>query len=118
MKFCDYCNNMLYVKVNGNKDMVYYCKSCGFSKAEEKNGKSICIVDDNKINDFTKYSQYINNYLKYDPCLPRVNNIVCPKKDCSKPTDKDNEVIYIKYNPVNMKYIYTCCHCDHFWVNN
>lgn len=116
MKFCDYCNNMLYVKIDADKRLVYYCKSCGFNQVES-NTKSVCIVDDNKINDYTKYSQYINPYLKYDPCLPRVNNIKCPNKGCTKPSDKDNEVIYIKYDAVNMKYIYNCCDCNHFWTN-
>lgn len=116
MKFCEFCSNMLYVTTNEHKQLLYYCKSCGNKHAETKTG-STCVIDDNKINDFTKYSQYINKYLKHDPCLPRVNNIVCPSEACSRPPEQDNEVIYIKYDPVNMKYIYSCCHCNHFWIN-
>jgi hypothetical protein len=26
-------------------------------------------------------------------------------------------VIYIKYDFINMKYLYHCCHCEHFWKN-
>ena len=33
-----------------------------------------------------------------------------------KNTD-DNEVIYTKYDKVNMRYRYYCIHCDHFWKN-
>lgn len=117
MRFCDFCNNMLYVDIDDKKHLLYYCKSCGFKNSEGDKTKSICITEDNKINDFTKYSQYINPYLKYDPCLPRVNNIKCPNEVCSKPSSKDNEVIYIKYDANNMKYIYNCCDCNHFWTN-
>lgn len=117
MKFCDQCHNMMYVNIDVNKKLVYYCKSCG-NKNIYNEGNSVCIIDDNKINDDTKYSQYINKYLKYDPCLPRVNNIECPNVDCVKEKEQDNEVIYIKYDPINMKYLYHCCHCDHFWINN
>lgn len=114
MKFCDQCQNMLYVDINPEKKLRFYCKSCGFESIDTSN-KSVCIVDDNKISDYTRYSQYINKYLKYDPCMPRVNNIVCPNPDCTKPADKENEVIYIKYDGVNMKYLYHCEYCEHFW---
>lgn len=30
---------------------------------------------------------------------------------------KDNEVIFIKYDGINMKYIYICCHCNKSWKN-
>lgn len=122
MKFCDVCNNMLYVGVEKDehtekKMLSHYCKTCGF-KSLETNAKSILVLDDNKVSDRIKYSQYVNKNIKYDPCLPRVKNITCPSESCSKPANKDNEVIYIKYDSVNMKYVYYCCHCDHFWTNN
>lgn len=117
MNFCDYCNNMLYVDSDENKHLIHYCKTCGFKKSQGAGTKSVCITEDNKINDFTKYSQYINPYLKYDPCLPRVNNIKCTNISCTKPSTKDNEVIYIKYDATHMKYLYNCCDCNHFWTN-
>jgi hypothetical protein len=104
----------MYVNVNDKKQLVHYCKACNYQEIQE-NKESFLIIDDNKIDDTTKYSQYINKYLKHDPTLPRVNNIVCPNKDCTKIQDKDNEVIYIKYDITNMKYLYYCCHCDFFW---
>lgn len=116
MKFCEGCDNMLYVNIDEEKRLVYYCKSCGFNEVSKDTG-SVCIINDNKVNDFAKYAQYINPYLKHDPCLPRVNNVVCPSPACNLPKDAANEVIYIKYDPTNMKYIYNCCHCDHFWTN-
>lgn len=117
MKFCEQCSNMLYVTINKERQLVHYCKCCGYKTVETDLTKSVCIIDDNKINDSTKYSQYINPWLKYDPCLPRVNNIQCPDRECSKPKDAENEVIYIKYDATNMRYIYNCCHCNHFWSN-
>ena len=29
----------------------------------------------------------------------------------------ENEVVFIKYDHVNMKYVYICCHCNHSWEN-
>lgn len=115
MKFCTVCDNVYFIKVNENKDMVYFCKNCANEEIQKKENGSICIIDDNKVDDTTKYSQYINKYLKFDPTLPRVNNIPCPNTKCSKPSGADNEVIYLKYDHINMKFMYYCCHCEQFW---
>lgn len=117
MKFCDFCNNMLYVNINEAKDLLYYCKSCGKQEIQPKEQGSICVIDDNQINDTMKYSQYINKYLKYDPTLPRVDDMDCPNPTCNR-NGKKNEVIYINYNPTDMKFVYFCCHCNHSWINN
>ena len=117
MKFCQECNNMLYINVDDDKSLLYYCKSCGHKEAT-KDKHSICIIDDVKIDDSIKYAQYINPYLKHDPCLPRVKNIVCPNPKCTRPEGQENEVIYIKYDNVNMKFLYTCVYCNNFWTKN
>ena len=118
MKFCDMCNNMLYVNIDNDKNMIYYCKNCNNKEVIDKDQGSICVIDDNKLTDELKYSQYINKYIKFDPTLPRVNNIICPNESCIKKSSDENEVIYIKYDFTDMKYIYKCAYCDHFWTKN
>lgn len=115
MRFCDTCNNMFYVKVDENTDLVYYCKFCNNSITESKEKGSVLVIDDNKVDDNIKYRQYLNKNIIHDPTLPRVNNIVCTNSACTKKHDQENEVIYIKYDFANMKYLYFCCHCEHFW---
>jgi DNA-directed RNA polymerase subunit M/transcription elongation factor TFIIS len=117
MKFCDHCENMMYVNVNPEKKLVHLCKTCNNQEIHETNN-SLLIINTNKIDDEIKYSQYINKYLKYDPTLPRVNNIACPNTKCTKNADENNEVIYIKYNTNDMKYLYHCCYCNEFWKTN
>ena len=68
-----------------------------------------------------KYTHAINEYTKYDPTLPRINTIKCPTHEC--PSNKDpsekgyvsREVIYLRYDDINMKYIYLCPFCDTIW---
>ena len=123
MKFCQHCENMMYVSVEKTTEsaiekqlLVYYCKHCNNKEFQDVDMKeSTVILDDNKIEDSTRYSHFINKFLKYDPTLPRVNNIVCVNEKCSKDKDASNEVIYLKYDHANMQYLYYCCHCDHFW---
>ena len=115
MKFCEFCENMLYITVTSEKDLLYYCKNCDHKVIEKKENGSICVIDDKKVDDVAKYSQYNNKNIKYDPTLPHVSNIKCVNPSCSKPADVHNEVIYLKYDFINMKYIYYCCYCEHFW---
>lgn len=115
MKFCEFCENMLYISVTDDNDLLHYCKNCDNKVVQSKSAGSICVIDDNKIDDVTKYSQYINKFVKHDPTLPRVSNIQCMNEACTKAPDAENEVIYIKYDFTNMKYLYYCCHCDKFW---
>lgn len=119
MKFCKFCDNMMYVDVEQNINLLYYCKNCNNRevKKKEDQDKSICVIDDDKLTDDIKYNQYVNEYIEYNNTLPRVNNIICLNEECTKPNDKDNEVIYIKYDFTSMKYMYYCCYCKKFWRN-
>jgi hypothetical protein len=106
---------MLYVTITPDKNLLHYCKNCDNREVQVKENGSICVIDDNKVDDATKYSMFINKYVKHDATLPRVNNIVCANETCTKAADSENQVIYIKYDFINMKYLYYCCHCEHFW---
>ena len=116
MKFCKNCDNMLYINVNTEKNLVYFCKNCCLKDVLNTQNSQI-IIDDNKIDDKAKYSHYMNKNLKYDNTLPRVNNIMCVNEECKRKDNEENEVIYVKYDPINMKYLYYCCYCEHFWRN-
>lgn len=114
MKFCSICDNFLYIKLDDEQKMMYHCKNCNNTEVTTTTG-SLCIMDNNYIDDDTNYKQYINKYIKHDPTLPRVKNITCINESCTKPPEKNNEIIYVKYDFENMKYMYHCVFCKHFW---
>ena len=115
MKFCENCFNMLYINVS-NDNLKYYCKNCAFSIEESFATKAECILDTNhNIDEATNYKQYMTRFIKYDPTLPRVSNIDCPNAECTRDKKEENKVIYVKHDHINMKYMYYCCHCEHFW---
>ena len=65
-----------------------------------------------------EFSHIINKYTKLDPTLPRVSNILCPNPDCATNKDKDKEqreIISIRYDDTNMKYVYLCSTCNTVW---
>lgn len=119
MHFCSKCNNMYYIKLNENEEesIIYYCRNCGNTDTNSLNlGK--CILKET-INKNDNKNTIINNYTKYDPTLPRINYIKCPNDNCETNKDKfdikDREIIYIRYNNIDMKYMYLCSHCDYVW---
>ena len=116
MLFCQNCEMMLYLK---NDDLKYHCRNCG-TESESKIQK-VVYQKEYKHDDLIQ--RYLNNpYLINDPTLPRLKNVKCINDKCpsnsnDEETKKDSEIIYIKYNPENMKYLYMCVHCNASWKN-
>lgn len=120
MHFCNKCENMFYIKLENENcnNLIYYCRNCGNSTSNITDlGKSIIKENINKSDN--KYNININSYTKLDSTLPRINYIKCPNETClsNKPEfDIDKrEIISIRYDHINMKYLYLCSHCDYSW---
>ena len=123
MKFCNTCSNMYYIKLEGdNCDKIsYYCRNCGNTNNELiEEGK--CILKENITKNENKFNISINQYTKLDCTLPRINYIKCPNEKCNSNDinfdANDREIIYIRYDHINMKYMYLCCLCDNVWKND
>ena len=117
MEFCDICENMLNLildKTDGN--LKYMCKSCSSYKKVDANFNP-CVHKTNYGGDEKIfYEMFVNEYTFIDPTLPRSKQIHCP--NCSKKeSHKETEVIYVRYNDADMKYIYLCCDCKNAWIN-
>ena len=117
MEFCEKCDNMYYMKVDDQTSkLIYFCKYCG----NEDN--TLLQTNNLKVYEFSKESKnkgvHINQYTKYDPTLPHVHTIKCPnlKCDCNVDESLQKDVIYLRYDDKNMKYMYLCCYCDTTWV--
>jgi DNA-directed RNA polymerase subunit M/transcription elongation factor TFIIS len=126
MKFCNDCDNMLYIRLlkeDSNK-LIYYCRNCG-NTDDEINKDNICVSNtDISIKD-KAYLNDINEYTKLDPTLPRTQNIKCPNQSCPSNQKSDdtshshkNEIIYLRYDDVNLNYVYICSQCDTIWKSN
>ena len=111
MEFCSSCENMLYIKIDNEDEnkLSFYCRKCGFVDQKVNN---ICILKNDYKEHSAKIDHLVNEYTKLDPTLPHIDNIKCPNADC---TVEKNDVIYIRYDENNMKYLYICVHCDHIW---
>lgn len=85
------------------------------SAAPDSRG-GIVVMSTDYADDQTSYKQYATPYLRYDPTLPRASDIECVRgRECTRPSDARREVMYVKYDPDNLKYLYHCLHCSAFW---
>ena len=119
MHFCSVCQNMYYIKINDRGELAYYCRNCGNDQTDF-NGSIVTvselIVDQQQTQ---SYAHLINQYTKYDPTLPRTNTMPCPNSACTEKHDKAGtkpEIVYVRYDSVNLKYVYICCDCDTVWT--
>ena len=120
MHFCTLCDNMYYIQIDGENanKLIYYCRNCG------NEDKTLTIenvtVSKTQLNSTNqKFTHIINKYTKMDPTLPRISKILCPNADCdTNKRDTKREIIYIRYDDVNIKYVYLCSTCDTVWNTN
>ena len=125
MNFCSGCNNMYYLKIQTKENssdnepgdkLINYCRNCG-NEETNSSEENICVSSLNLKQNKQQFESFINEYTKLDPTLPRTNTIRCPNSNCdtNKLDNVNREIIYIRYDDTNMKYVYMCSTCDSIW---
>ena len=126
MHFCSCCNNMYYISITPENELQYYCRNCG-NVDDKIASDNICVskVNMKKTSTTQSFAHVVNKYTKLDPTLPRIKTIRCPNDDCPSNKSKEgqhgasssaeNEIIYLRYDDTNLKYIYLCTKCDKVW---
>ena len=117
---------MYYISITPENELQYYCRNCG-NIDNTIASENICVSKVNVKHKTTPqtFSQVVNKYTKLDPTLPRIHTMRCPNDECSinqggggggsagnKPT---SEIIYVRYDDTNLKYVYLCAKCDKVW---
>jgi DNA-directed RNA polymerase subunit M/transcription elongation factor TFIIS len=111
---------MYYLRIdeqNPNK-LDYYCRNCG-NEDKILAHDNMCVSKTFIKKSDNSFNHIINEYTKLDPTLPRVTTILCPNSGCETNTKgKKREIIYIRYDDTNMKYVYLCSECSTIWQTN
>lgn len=120
VNFCSECNNMTYIFISEEKELIQVCKSCNHQ--EKFVGENNCIYESKFTKFDTSYIINMNKYITQDVTLPTIDgnsNIKCPNEECiSIKEHKESSITYLKYDDIDMKYIYICKHCGQKWTNN
>ena len=124
---------MYYLKLlkEDTDKLIYYCRNCGNEDTSLVQNLNNLYVSKKEVQTKMNYKNVINKYTKLDPTLPRIYNIDCPNKECEsnkkniddegeeKSKDNNNtkekEILYIRYDDKNMKFVYLCANCDTIW---
>ena len=122
MKFCVKCDNMYYIgiSIDDPNKLTYYCRNCKH-KDETLTEEGVCVLNTQLKQGEQKFNHIINKYTKLDPALPRIYNVKCPNAECKTNKGEDKiqaEVIYVRYDDDNLKYLYICAECDTTWKTN
>ena len=123
---------MYYISVTAENELQYYCRHCG-NIDNTIASENICVSKVNVKHSTTpqSFSQVVNKYTKLDPTLPRIHTMRCPNDECpsndkvssgagggggaGKSTKSKSEIIYVRYDDTNLKYVYLCTKCDKVW---
>jgi len=114
MKVCSTCQNMYVMRLQTDGTLLWKCLSCGLEEKQEGG----CLLVETRVQERSSEEHHIllNEFTRQDPTLPHVKNIKCPRDDCgSNGGGAQRDVIYIKSDPVNMKYMYICNVCSYSW---
>lgn len=110
---------MYYIRISDEDDnaLVYYCRKCGNVNADIDEENMVASTVNIKGSE-QQFNHIINKYTKLDPTLPRIKTIPCPNVNCdtNDPSKKvERSIINIRYDEINMKYVYICTTCDTIW---
>lgn len=143
MQFCPFCKNYLYLLApedkfvrtlktgtvqpdaasglegfgessDGYKRLFRICRTCGYREEDKKGG----LVLETNLKEKTSegYKILLHEFTKLDPTLPHVDTIKCPNETCaSNAGSAKKDVIYLKYDAENLKFLYICNVCDTQW---
>jgi DNA-directed RNA polymerase subunit M/transcription elongation factor TFIIS len=116
LKFCPVCDNYLYMEVDPESQaLTRMCRKCGHKEDDTKGGLVMEMMIQQQSSE--GYKILLNEFTRKDPRLPHIRkNISCPNVTCdSNKGGKDPDVIYIKYDLVNLMYLYICDVCGEKW---
>ena len=114
LKYCSVCDNYLYMMVDGeSQELRRMCRKCGFTE-ESAGGLVMEMMIQQRSTE--GYKILLNEFTRKDPRLPHIRkNITCPNQACESNHGKEPDVIYIKYDVVNLMYLYICDICGDQW---
>jgi DNA-directed RNA polymerase subunit M/transcription elongation factor TFIIS len=119
IRFCPECRYYLYLQDTLDEEenenyLERLCRNCGYRERDMKGG----LISEISIKEKSaeSYKILVNEFTREDYRLPRIRgSLKCPNGDCQSNKGTESDILYLKYDPVNIGYIYICSHCNTNW---
>ena len=113
-RFCPTCRYYLFLQSTSNT-LQRLCRNCGYTETDEKGG----LVMEQSSETSEGYKILVNEFTRYDVRLPHiVKTLRCPEPTCdTNHGSAEPDILYIKYDPANLKYLYICTSCGFQWTS-
>ena len=102
-------------------NLTYYCRFCG-NKDDQVAKEGVVVLKTQYKQSEQKFNHMVNKYTKFDPTLPRKTSMKCPNEQCNDQSaaaaasaSTGSDIIYLRYDDENMKYLYICSNCNFTW---
>ena len=94
---------------------VLGCRKCDYKEALTREDPVVYEHILKQDND----SLVLNPYLKHDPTLEHLTNIVCPNRECpTKTSDIKPDIVAVELSEKKLVWMYQCANCDFAWKQN
>ena len=112
MKFCPHCRYYMFLDAEAN-NLTRLCRNCGHQEAEEKGGLIVEKLVQERSSE--GYKILLNEFTRLDNTYPHTTMIKCPNGGCGSNGGAERDVIYLKYDTINLKFVYICNVCGEQW---
>jgi DNA-directed RNA polymerase subunit M/transcription elongation factor TFIIS len=125
MRFCSKCSYFLYLDAKTPGKISYQCRNCGFNEPLDPKSKEEALILETSFRSGASAAGAasgitVNEYTLQDPTLPHSKTLRCPNDACPSRVDESlRDVIYIKTDPINLKFQYICTvkGCNQMWTS-
>ena len=99
--------------VDGKKLAVLSCRKCSYNEPVSSENP---LVYEHILREDKTARLALNPYLKNDPTLNHLTNIVCPNVECpSRSKGLVPDIVSVKIYEKKLIWMYQCVHCDAMW---
>jgi hypothetical protein len=103
------------MKTTAENELLLTCHNCGYNEINTTGG--LIMETDLQEKTAEGYKILLNEFTRSDNTLPHTTTIKCPNAACGSNNGQPRDVIYMKYDAINLKFLYLCNvkDCGHQW---
>lgn len=110
---CPDCGMYMPLEVK-DREAIRKCNMCGYAEKLTKGALVSEIYVKERGSE--AYKIMLNEFTRQDPTLPHLKTMKCPNDGCaSNAGSAEKDVIYLKHDTENLKFLYICNVCDTHW---